>query len=147
MLFQRLHLFFLKKFKSFPFTIQKGIRHGSSIVIANHGHIINGNSGDLNLIIHIAKHNTFNRVDNNLIYNKTITLKEALTGFILSITHISGKLMRINVLPTIQPGDTKEYADYGIVSGNETGSLIVIFDVILPKLNEQQLLELDKIFD
>ncbi len=77
-------------------NIPHGINSGETIVISEKGNIINSKKGPVHITISIAKHEFFQRDNIDLIYNKTISLKEALCGFHVEINHLSGKRFAIN---------------------------------------------------
>tara|TARA_E500000331_G_scaffold152169_1_gene148127 strand:- start:2716 stop:3624 length:909 start_codon:yes stop_codon:yes gene_type:complete len=123
-------------------NIPPGISEGESIIIQEKGNIINGKKGEIHIIITVAKHEYFKRDKLDLIYNKTILLKEALCGFHVEILHLSGKKFAINNatnLFIIYPEYKKVVPSLGMNRGNETGNLIIIFNVEFPKelTNEQ----------
>lgn len=53
------------------------------------------NVGDLH-VVEIAKDSAFEKRGLDLVYKKTLTLKEALRGFSFEITHLSHKVLKIN---------------------------------------------------
>ena len=85
----------------------------------------------------------------DLIYKKTITLKEALTGFSFEVQHINGKNISINnhVNRTIvKPGYTKTIPGLGMVRDNNKGNFIIEFAVEFPEsLSDDQLTQLANI--
>ena len=99
------------------------------------------------------KHPEFSRKDNDLIYKKTITLAEALTGFRFPITHLDGRVLIVNS----QEGDVLKPNEYKVISEegmpvhkkpSEKGRLIVVFDIKFPtsdqisELSRKQLREI-----
>jgi DnaJ-class molecular chaperone len=127
--------------------IPPGINEGESIVVSEKGHCIeNKVRGDLHIQIHIHKHELFTRSGNDLLYKKKITLKEALCGFMLEIMHLNGKMLRLNHQANsqvIKPGDKKTIPSFGMVKNNQTGNLIVEFEITFPEsLSEDQIQKL-----
>ena len=123
-------------------NIPQGINQGETIILQEKGNIINGKTGEIHIIITVANHECFKRDKLDLIYNKTITLKEALCGFHVEILHLSGKKFALNnatKLFVIYPEYKKVVPSLGMNRGNETGNLIIIFNVEFPKelTNEQ----------
>lgn len=118
-------------------NIPQGIDNGETIIIHDKGHIVNSRKGPVNINVTISKHPLFTRTGLDLMYNKTITLKEALCGFIIELNHVNGKRFAINntVNPSIiTPGYKKTVPSLGITRGNNTGNLIIIFDVKFPDI-------------
>lgn len=123
-------------------NIPPGINQGETIIIQEKGNIINEKKGEIHIIITVAKHEYFRRDKLDLIYNTTIGLKEALCGFHVEISHLSGKKFAINNATNpnvIYPEYKKVVPSFGMNRGNETGNLIIIFNVEFPKelTNEQ----------
>jgi len=132
-------------------TIPPGIAHDETIVLPEKGHVIQDKvKGDLHINIKIKPHKEFSRSGMDLIYNKTLTLKEALCGFSLEIPHLSSKMLRINHSATshvIKPNEKKTIPGFGMVkNGQNPGNLIIEFDVSFPdKLTEEQIKGLENI--
>ena len=111
-------------------AIPKGTYHGEVIVLPNIGNTnADGVSGNLNLTVRLASHSVFTTVDTDttklsssgktqldLIYHKTISLKESLCGFQFEFTHLNGKTYQIvnkNVGSVIQPESIKTIKGLG----------------------------------
>ena len=132
-------------------NIPAGIAEGETIVLQEKGHVIQDKvKGDLHLLIKVQKHKEFSRNGMDLIYKKTLTLKESLCGFSLEIPHLSGKMLRISHSATshvIKPNEKKPIPGYGMIKTGQTpGNLIIEFDISFPdKLSEEQIKELTNI--
>jgi len=116
-------------------NIPHGINEGETIVIQEKGNIVNSKKGDIHIIITIAKHEHFKRDGLDLIYNKTIPLKEALCGFHIEISHLNGKKFAINNSSNpsvIQPEYKKVVQTLGMKRGDNVGNLIIIFNIRFP---------------
>jgi len=92
----------------------------------------------------VQENTTFVREGMDLHYKKNISLKECLCGFSCEIPHINGKMLRLNHSGTshvIKPGEKKTIPGFGMVkTGQNTGNLVVTFDVLFPdKLTEDQI--------
>ena len=133
------------------FMIPPGSVHQSVHLIPKQGNIINGIQEDVEVIFFIVPHASFAVSGNNLIYNATISLKEALCGFVLDIPHISGRMAKYEVAKIISPQNEKKIIkNYGMPIQNEQGGqfgdLIIIFTIQFPtKLTDDQRSELFKI--
>ena len=126
-------------------NIPAGIAEGETIVLQEKGHVIQDKvKGDLHLQIKVQPHKEFSRNGMDLIYKKTLTLKESLCGFSLEIPHLSGKMLRISHSATshvIKPNEKKPIPGFGMVKNGQTpGNLIIEFDITFPdKLSEEQI--------
>lgn len=117
-------------------NIPCGISHGETIILPENGNVVNLRKGDLHIQINIVKHELFTRTGHDLIYNKTLSLKEALCGFTIEINHVSGKRFSINnaTHPTvIVPQYKKTVQGLGMKRENHVGNLIIIFNVQFPE--------------
>ena len=123
-------------------NIPSGINNGETVVLHDKGNVVNSVRGHVNIKILIKNTSEFQRHGLDLIYNKKITLKEALCGFSFEITHLSGKKLAVNntdVPNIIKPGFKKLVSAYGLKRENNVGNLIVVFDIIFPdKLTPEQ---------
>jgi DnaJ family protein B protein 4 len=116
-------------------NIPAGINHGETVLLQDMGNVVNGRKGHVQLQISVAKHELFTRSGLDLIYNKTISLKESLCGFTIEINHVSGKRFSINnaTNPTvIVPQYKKMVPGLGMKRENNVGNLIIVFDVQFP---------------
>lgn len=131
-------------------TIPPGIDNNETICLRERGNVINDVAkGDVNLIFQIENHNSFKRQGMDLLYKKTISLKEALCGFSFEINHLNGKLLCLNNKTNrniVKPNYTKVIPGMGMNRENNTGNMIIEFWVDFPNsLTEEQMNELDKI--
>jgi DnaJ-class molecular chaperone len=84
----------------------------------------------------------------NLKHQKSITLKESLTGFKFDIKHLNGKTYTINndsgnIIPA---NYKKEIDNLGMTRDNSTGKLIIEFEVVFPEtLTTEQISKLKEI--
>ena len=90
--------------------------------------------GDLKLHITVKNNTEFKREGLNLKIKKTISLKESLTGFSFDVRHINGKTYTINndkgnIIPV---NYYKEIDNLGMCRDNNTGKLIIKFDIKFP---------------
>lgn len=121
--------------------IPEGVDDNEIVVVPKKGNIIMEQQGDIKLYIKIKNETLFQRLGIHLIYNKEITLKEALTNFVTEFEHINGKKYKLDHSgrAIIKPGQETKIQGLGMTRGNNTGSLIVRFQIIFPKsLTEQQ---------
>ena len=132
-------------------NIPAGISDGETIVLQEKGHVIQDKvKGDLHLLIKVQIHKEFSRNGMDLLYKKTLSLKEALCGFSLEIPHLSGKMLRISHSATshvIKPNEKKPIPGFGMLkNGQNPGNLIIEFEILFPdKLTEEQIKGLSSI--
>ena len=84
----------------------------------------------------------------DLIFKKSITLKDSLCGLSFDLPYINGKTYKINndVGSIIQPGYRKVIPNMGMERNNSKGSLIIEFNVEFPeKLSIETINKLEKL--
>ena len=116
-------------------SIPKGVDTDEIITIEDKGNIHNEISGDVKIIIKIKNYTKFERKGLDLIYNKEISLKEALCGFSFDMEYIDGKVFKINNNEgnIISDGYEKNIPNMGMNRDNNIGILTINFKVIYPK--------------
>ncbi|KAF4674453.1 hypothetical protein FOL47_009238 [Perkinsus chesapeaki] len=111
--------------KTLEVPIKPGWKPGTRITFAGEGDEI-GNSGrcqDIVFIIREKKHPLFTRDGSNLLFNATITLKEALCGFELNVPSIEGdKAIRVRIDQVVTPGFTRVIRGAGMPVSKHPGS-------------------------
>ena len=129
--------------------IPSGIDDNEIITIKNKGNKLNSSTkGDIEIKINIINNTAFERNGIDLIFKKSITLKESLCGFVFDLPYIDGREFRINnELGNIIPPDFhKTISKFGMRRDSSIGDLIIIFDVIYPKkISLEQLSKLSEI--
>lgn len=129
--------------------IPKGIDDGEIIVIKNKGNVIDSqNKGDIKIFIKIVNDTNFVREGLNLVCQKDISLKEALTGFKYELTYLNDQILSMNnngdVI--ITPSFVKVIPNYGFERSGQKGNLIIKFNIQFPKhLTNEQREEIKKI--
>lgn len=115
--------------------IPKGIDENEIIILREKGNVSRGNAGDIKIIIKINNNTKFQRNGLDLIYNKTITLKESLCGFSFDLKYINGKKYTINNNSgnIITPNFKKVIQKMGLERNDHHGNLIIIFNVQFPE--------------
>ena len=99
-------------------------------------------AGDVIIVCQEQPHKKFKRKGADLLFEKTITLVEALTGVDFAITHLDGSTIRVKNNPgeVIKPEDLKTLEGKGLPFHKRTwefGNMFIIFKVTFPdKLNE-----------
>jgi len=112
----------------------KGVDNNEYIIIKEKGNIENGIVGDLKIKVKLEFSNNYTRSGLDLIYNKLLTLNEALCGFSFLLEHINEKSYKINHNGEyiIQPNHVKEIPNLGFNRNNNTGNLIIKFNINFP---------------
>lgn len=128
--------------------VEKGMKHGQRIVFRGMAdEKPNMEAGNVNFVIQEKKHGLFQRKGADLLVSKTISLKEALTGFNWKIKHLDDR----DILIQTQPGEVikaeapggrpfvKIVPNEGMPShGNPfvKGNLFILFTVEFPKTGD-----------
>jgi DnaJ-class molecular chaperone len=131
-------------------TIPCGIDENEIMIIQGNGNTINNTmKGDIKIHMKISNDTLFKRQGLDLIYKKTITLKESLCGFEFEMKHINGKALAFkNVINPfiIKPGFRKVIPEFGMKRENNTGNLIIEFYVTFPEsLTTEQINKISEI--
>jgi DnaJ-class molecular chaperone len=130
-------------------TIDQGLDGGEIILLKEKGNALSDNCrGDVKVVINIENNTEFRRNGLDIIYNKSITVKEALCGFTFELKYITGKVYTItnNSGNIISNGYQKVIPNMGFTRGDHVGNLIIIFDVIFPStIDKEQIDALSKI--
>jgi molecular chaperone DnaJ len=118
--------------------IPKGIRTGQKIRVNNFGNsgIRGGTAGDLYIHLNIPEHETFKRVEDNLIYELPVSVPNALLGFEEGIPLINQeKTHEMKFKPGVQHAEVFRIKNKGMPKLNSSsyGDLIVIANIIIPK--------------
>jgi DnaJ-class molecular chaperone len=130
-------------------TVPKGIDEGEIIVLREKGNIVREDcKGDIKLFIKVENNTEFERNGLDLIYEKTISIKEALCGFTFELKYITGKVYTINNTSgnIISHGYKKIIPNMGFSREQHNGNLIIIFNIKFPeKLTEEVMDQLKKV--
>lgn len=129
-------------------NIPKGVDDNEIILLKEKGNINNNVVSDVKVFIKIKNRTVFIREGLNLIFIKTITLKEALCGFTFNLEHIDGREFQINnkVGNIIEPNYKKVLKNLGMSRDKTTGDLIIEFKIKFPKeLSSEQFEKLNEI--
>lgn len=133
------------EYYSLPF----GVESGEVVLLTNCGNeATNHTRGDVKVTFRVAEHAVFKRSGLDIHTEKTISLKEALCGFVFNIEHINGKKFVFNSSSgnIIRDGLIKTIPKLGIRRGEDVGNLSIVFHVAYPdKLSEEQVKKLSEI--
>jgi len=115
--------------------IPKGIDNNEIITLVNKGnsYINNGVShSNVKIIIQLIPHELFERNGLDIIFIKSISLKEALLGFSFMLNHINNKSYNITCTEIIHFNYEKIKPAMGFMRDNFVGNLIIKFNIIFP---------------
>jgi len=129
-----------KKDHNMEVYIEKGMKNGQKLIYHGESHQDpNTSPGDVVVILReIDMGDTkYSRDGNDLIFKKTLSLRQSLTGFKFSVTHLDGRQIQIVSAPgnIIKPGMKKFIANEGMPQYKnpfKKGRLIIEFDVQYP---------------
>lgn len=117
--------------------IEPGMRDGHEYPFIAEGEPhIDGDPGDLRFIIRIEKHKRFERRNNDLYTNVTISLQDALIGFEMELEHLDKHKVKIVREKITWPGATIKKKGEGLPkyeNNNIKGDLYITFDIDFPK--------------
>lgn len=117
--------------------IPAGVSEGMQLSVSGKGNAAarGGVPGDLIVLIEEESHPYLNRDENNLIYDISISIPEAILGTTIEIPTLEGKA-RIKIPPATQPGKVLRLKDKGLPVLNgygQKGDLLVTINVWIPK--------------
>ncbi len=125
-------------------TIHKGIDDNEIIIIREKGNILDDfNKGDVKIFVNIINNTCFKRQGMDLIYNKEVSLKEALCGFTFEIDYLDDRIFKIDNYNgnVISSGYTKTIKKLGMKRDKIEGNLIISFNVLFPKKISKDIIE------
>lgn len=121
--------------QSITVDIEKGMRDGQEIVFYEDGEpIIDGEPGDLKIVIRAKPHSRFRREGNDLHTSVTISLLDALVGFKKEIDHLDGHKVSVGSELVTKPKEVRKFVGEGmpVYESNKKGNLFVTFEVAFP---------------
>lgn len=122
--------------KILDLVIKPGWKRGTKITFENEGdEIPNSKPGDIIFIIDEKPHKFYTRKDDDLYYPIDINLKQALTGFKLTIQTLDNKPLEIDIREIISPNYKKIIANEGMPNHknpSQRGNLIIEFNIKFP---------------
>lgn len=124
-------------------NIPKGVDDNEIILIKDKGNFMSDTCiGDLKIVIKVNNQSQFERYGLDLLYHKTITLKESLCGFTFELPYLNGKMFTINNNGgNVIPSEYKKIIPkLGLTRDDRTGNMIILFHVQFPeKLTPEQI--------
>ena len=103
--------------------------------------------GDLNVLIQIMR-DPYWMIDGAHVRSKeTLPLISLLKGTDIIVKTIEGKEIKVNIPRGTKPGTTLNLAGHGLpVNHRQRGNAYIKIDVVMPKLTEDQLMQIENIF-
>lgn len=139
--------------KEVPITLQipPGIQDGHAERIQGQGEpgVGGGPPGDLVVVIHVAEHAVFTRVDDDLLMQTRITFRQAVLGDTIEVPTIWGETTKLEIPAGTQPGERVRIKNQGLprLDGYGKGSMIVQVQIDVPKHVTAEQQELLRKFD
>ena len=126
-----------KKKQTIRFGIPAGISDGTRMRMGGRGEPIRGgggNPGDLYIQVHIEDHDWYERDGSDLLMALPLGYPELLLGTTVSLPHIDGKEISIDVPAGSIPGDTLEVSGRGFprARGRGRGNVTVLLKLYIP---------------
>ena len=122
--------------------IPKGIDANEIIALPNKGNVYISNGiisySNIKILICLIKNELFERNGLDIIFIKTITLKEALLGFNFILTHINNKNFKITCSEIINFNYEKLIPNMGFIRDTFVGNLIIKFNITFPLTISQE---------
>lgn len=116
--------------------VYEGIDNNEIIVLEKMGNVTEQQvRGDVKITIQIDNETHFQRQGLDLIYTKTLTLKEALCGFSFELLHFDSKKLQCNnnsQVTMVKPDTRKVIPKLGMKRSGNRGNLIIAFKVEFP---------------
>ena len=115
--------------------VPPGIDDNEIILVPGKGNSMNDVcKGDIKILVQITNDTDIRRQGLDLIYEKKISLKEALCGVQFELKYLNGKVYTIqnNHGNIISPGYRKIIPQMGIKRESDVGNLIIVFHVDFP---------------
>ncbi len=132
----------IRREKTLELKIPAGVDDGARLRVQGEGEagIGGGPSGDLYVVIHVREHDIFDRQDNNLFCQTSITFSQAALGAEIKVPTLDGEHV-LKVPEGTQSGSIFRIRNQGVVSlsGGGKGDLLVAVNVVTPtRLTREQ---------
>ena len=125
--------------------IPKGVDKNEMFIIKDKGNVVlQGDlKGDVKVTVDIKNNSPFVRDGMDLIYHKTLSLKESLCGFSFELPHVNGKTYNINNNKGSVVGNNQKkiIPKLGMIRDKITGSLMIEFIVEFPNKLEESVID------
>jgi len=130
--------------KILEINVKPGWKAGTKITFEKKGDEVDPNiePADIVFVLEEKPHNRFKRDGNNLLYNASVSLKDALLNPVIEIETLDGRKLRLNMNEVITPNKKHVIKGEGMPiskTPGQKGDIIVSFDIKFPqRLSEQQ---------
>ncbi|MAA51446.1 MAG: hypothetical protein CMJ41_00075 [Phycisphaerae bacterium] len=129
-------------------SVPEGIDENEIIVLRDKGNVLSEtNKGHIKIFIKVSNNTDLVRRGLDLVYQKVITLKEALCGFTFDLDYLDERIFKVdnhngNV---ISPGYKKVIQGLGMKRDGHKGNLIIEFTVTFPeRLTKEQISSIEQ---
>lgn len=145
---------FARESETLQVTVEPGMKDNEEINFFEEGEpMIDGEPGDLKFVLRTRPDKRFLRQGNDLLYNATITLVDALLGFSVKVKHLDGHDVTLAASDITIPGRMQTLKGEGMPlldQAGKRGDMHVTYTVRFPEqLNESQkkcIKELNNVF-
>lgn len=121
-----------QKQEEISLDIPSGIENGEMIRLTGLGEAVKGGrTGDLYVKVHVKKHPTFIKQENNLVMELPIKLTDALLGAEVNIETLDGSLT-VAIPEGIKFGEVLRVKGKGVPSGSKRGDLLIKINIKMP---------------
>lgn len=131
---------FVEKEKSIDIQLSDTMENGFKYIVKNKGNETLKEKGDLIVILEYIQHDIFTVEGSNLIYTVNLSIKEALCGYILELTHPSQEKLSFEFDGITSYETIKTIEKKGIGTGN----LILKHKITFPSVLDKQTKEILK---
>lgn len=135
----------VKEKKLFEVVVERGMKDGDHVMFGGEGDQLPDMdaAGDIVIVLALEKHASFTRQGNHLVIERTVSLAEALTGFTIHVEHLDGRKLAIDcpfgtvIEPNTHYSVSREGMPIPRTGGVERGDLIVKFEIVFPKVTQE----------
>jgi len=139
---------------TFEVHVERGMKDKSKVVLRGEAGCSEPGlqPGDVVLVLNQKEHDTFKRVNADLIFEKKLTLVEALCGTTFTIKQLDGRILKVTTAPgeVIKPDSFKCISEEGMPLQGRSylkGNMYIRFDVEFPDtIDAQQIAALQSVF-
>lgn len=132
---------FTNEIETIYINIPKGIDNNEILFFPEKGDIVGNNHGELKVTIKLEANNLYKRNGLDLIYIKSLTLKEALCGTVFNIEHFNDKVYKISTQGhVVSSTNEQRIPDLGFqrMDCSPIGDLVVNFEIEFPEKLSQE---------
>lgn len=128
----------VESIKETTVDVPKGVTDGMQMVVRGEGNAPQHNqgiNGDLIIVFKEKEDSKFKRLGNNLVFDLSISVIDAILGATVNIQTLEGKTLRLKVPNGSNDGKSIRLRGYGLPSyeTNERGDMIAVIRINIPK--------------